>query len=173
MSDLTRQHELGNDDITARALEAVREDDRTTAVPTRVEEAVMRAWDTRAMRTPEREWPGTRAVWAVAFASAACLVFATGLWFQRSGETKVTGAVTEMAVDPLEGFATAGVLLQDDRASLQLVRMAVEPSVLAAYGFPLANPTDTQPVHVDMLIGLDGIARALRPVENGGIGGVQ
>lgn len=173
MPDLTRQHELGTDEITARALEAVREDDRTIAVPARVEQAVMRAWDTRAMRTPEREWPGTRTVWAVALAAAACLVLATGLWFQRSVETEVTGAVTEMVVDPLEGFATAGVLLQDDRASLQLVRMAVEPSVLAVYGFPLASPTDTQPVHVDMLIGLDGIARALRPVESGGIGGVQ
>ena len=133
----------------------------------------MRAWDTTPARTAEREWRGTRAVWAAALAAAASLVFATALWLQRSTETDVAGVVTESAVDPLDQFATASVLLQDDPASLQLVRMTVAPTVLAAYGYPLVNPTDTQPVHVDMLIGLDGVARAIRRVENGGIAGVQ
>lgn len=45
--------------------------------------------------------------------------------------------------------------------------------MLVAYGYPLANPMDTQPVDVDVLIGLDGVARAIVPVDAGGIWSVQ
>jgi hypothetical protein len=109
---------------------------------------------------------------ASAVAAAACLVLAAALWFQRV-DRSVAVLSTEVDLDPLQTIATTGVLLQDDPASLQLVRISVEPSVLVAYGYPLANPMDTQPVDVDVLIGLDGVARAIFPVDAGGIWSVQ
>jgi hypothetical protein len=100
------------------------------------------------------------------------MALAAALWFQRV-DNNVTVVSTDTGSDPLHAIATTGVLLQDDPASLQLVRMSVEPSVLVAYGYPLANPMDTQPVDVDVLIGLDGVARAIVPVDAGGIWSVQ
>jgi hypothetical protein len=60
---------------------------------------------------------------------------------------------------------TTDVLLDDDRASLQLVRLSVQPSVLAAFGYPLADPADTRSVSVEMLVGLDGVPRTIRPLQ--------
>lgn len=171
MPDLTGWHGR-KDDPVERMLEAVREDDRTISVPARIEETVMRAWDARTSRTPERRRLTARTVWASAVAAAACMVLATALWFQRIDST-VAVLSTDVDLDPLQAIATTGVLLQDDPASLQLVRISVEPSVLVAYGYPLANPMDTQPVDVDVLIGLDGVARAIVPVDAGGIWSVQ
>jgi hypothetical protein len=171
MPDLTGWHRR-KDDPVERMLEAVREDDRTTSVPDRIEETVMRAWDARTSRTPEPRRLTARTIWASAVAAAACMALAAALWFQRV-DNNVTVVSTDTGPDPLHAIATTGVLLQDDPASLQLVRISVEPSVLVAYGYPLANPMDTQPVDVDVLIGLDGVARAIVPVDAGGIWSVQ
>lgn len=171
MPDLTGWHGR-KDDPVVRMLEAVREDDRTISVPGSVEETVMRAWDARTSRASERRWLTARTIWASAVAAAACMALAAALWFQRVDNT-VTVVSTDTGSDPLHAIATTGVLLQDDPASLQLVRISVEPSVLLAYGYPLANPMDTQPVDVDVLIGLDGVARAIVPVDAGGIWSVQ
>ena len=171
MPDLTGSHGR-KDDAVERMLEAVREDDRSASVPSRIEERVMRAWDAQTSRTPERRRLTGRAILASAVAAAACLVLAAALWFQRV-DRSVAVLSTEVDLDPLQTIASTGVLLQDDPASLQLVRISVEPSVLVAYGYPLANPMDTQPVDVDVLIGLDGVARAIVPVDAGGIWSVQ
>ena len=169
MPDLTQQRSRDDSEIVVRALQLIDEDDRVTEIPPHIEDTVLRAWDARAVRTVERQRFAARHLWAAALAAAACLIFVAALWLPRTDAPDIMVTATDEVADPFEVIATTGVLLHDDPASLQVVRMSVEPSVLAAYGYPLLSLTDTQPVNVDVLIGLDGVARAIRPVESGGI----
>ena len=185
MPDMKQPHGLGRSDeeILAEAMNLVAEEDRATEIPARLETAVMRAWDARRAQESVGPLHVARPVWAAVLAAAACAVLAAALWVQRAADTGTTSepasaalvetpsalsVSNDVAGYSLDAIATTGVLLQEDRASLQLVRLSVQPSVLAAFGYPLANPTDTQPLDVDVLIGLDGVPRAMRPVENAG-----
>lgn len=177
MPDMKQPHGLGRSDeeILAEAMRLVAEQDRATDIPARLEAAVMRAWDARGAHASAGRRHVARPVWAAALAAAACAVLAVALWVQRTAEDEtgsgpasaalVETTSNDVAAYPLDAIATTGVLLQEDRASLQLVRLSVQPSVLAAFGYPLANPTDTEPLDVEVLIGLDGVPRAIRPVE--------
>jgi hypothetical protein len=44
----------------------------------------------------------------------------------------------------------------------------VQPSVLTAFGYPVADPVDVQPVSVEVLVGLDGVPRAIRRLDAAG-----
>ena len=180
MPDMKQPHGSRRSDgeILAEAIHLVAEDDRATDIPAHLETAVMKAWDVRAGRESRRYHLGARRIGVAALATAACAVLAAALWVQRDADNgSDTGPApaalgetvfTDVADYSLDSIATTGVLLEEDRASLQLVRLSVQPSVLAAFGYPLANPTDTQPLDVDVLIGLDGVPRAIRPVDNNG-----
>ena len=95
------------------------------------------------------------------------------LWFQRPAENatitqapvNVVGE-TEVLVYSLDSIATTEVVLQADPASLQVVRLSVQPSMLTAMGYAFANPVDTEPVNLEVLIGLDGVPRAIRRLES-------
>ena len=180
MPDMTQQRGSGrsDDEILSEAIRLVAEDDRATEIPAHLETAVMKAWDVRAGRDSRRFRLGARRVGVAALATAACAVLAAALWVQRAGDNgSATGPAPaapgetvfdDVADSSLDSIATTGVLMEEDRASLQLVRLSVQPSVLAAFGYPLANPTDTEPLDVEVLIGLDGVPRAIRPVDNNG-----
>jgi hypothetical protein len=40
--------------------------------------------------------------------------------------------------------------------------------VLTAFGYPVADPMDVRPVSVEVLIGLDGVPRAIRRLDGDG-----
>jgi hypothetical protein len=165
-----------DEEILAEALHLVADDDRATDIPAHLETAVMTAWDVRAGRESRGYRLGARRIGVAALATAACAVLAAALWVQRAADNGSAAgpapaapgetAFNDVTDYSLDSIATTGVLLEEDRASLQLVRLSVQPSVLAAFGYPLANPTDTQPLDVEVLIGLDGVPRAIRPVDN-------
>ena len=178
MPDMKQQHgsRRSNEEILAEAMQLVADDDRATEIPAHLETAVMKAWDGRA--GSRRYGLDARRVGIAALATAACALLAAALWVPRAadnGSAAAPGpaaagetAFNDVADYSLDSIATTGVLLQEDRASLQLVHLSVAPSVLAAFGYPLANPTDTQPLDVEVLIGLDGVPRAIRPVDGNG-----
>jgi hypothetical protein len=160
------------EDVTAAALRLVVRDDAETAVPRHIEDAVMRAWDARGAAAA-RPRQVRRPAWAV-FA-AACAILVAALWLARDrGAAPAVVQTTPVATSPtgesaaasLASIAPIDVLLQEDPASLQLVRLSVQPSVLVALGDPLADPTATQPLDVEVLVGLDGVPRAVRRVDN-------
>ena len=180
MPDMKQQHgsRSSDDAILSEAMQLIADDDRATDVPAHLETAVMTAWDIRAGRAARPSRLGARRIGIAALATAACAVLAAALWVQRAADNGLaTGrapaapgetTATDMADYSLDSIASTGVLLEEDRASLQLVRLSVQASVLAAFGYAVANPTDTEPVDVEVLIGLDGVPRAIRPVDNSG-----
>ena len=175
MPDLREQNGQGNRNVEmlAEALRLVSRDDEHTKVPERIETLVMRAWETRALGHVQEYRSHSRHLWVAALTAAACAVLVAALWFQRPAENatitqapvNVVGE-TEVLVYSLDSIATTEVVLQADPASLQVVRLSVQPSMLTAMGYAFANPVDTEPVNLEVLIGLDGVPRGIRRLES-------
>lgn len=157
------------DDALAESLEDVRRDDEETEVPAHVQDFVMRTWDTQLRSDPRRLSRMRRPLWFGALAASALLV--TALWMKRdTGDPRNIDtadaafgqpAVEELRPHPLETMAT-DVVLDDDPSSFQLVQLRVQPDVLTAFGFPVADPADNRPVEIEVLVGRDGVPRAIR-----------
>ena len=165
------EHERGPQDLLHESLEAVRRDDAETKAPPRLEALVMRAWDAGAGAPAEQDSRGpAHAFWWAALAASMMVAVAVSLRGGSGAEnpdaTSVQSVIedsgAELADDPLESLITADLMLDEDPAFLQYVHMSVEPSALTAFGFPVRDPEDDQPVDVEVLIGLDGLPRAIR-----------
>lgn len=177
MSHMNRHDQARcEEEIVANALRLIADDDRGTAVPAQIETAVMRAWNVRERGAAEPHRWLRRPLWSAALVTAACAVLAAALWVERSSNSQATQTPNPESVQQtistdafrysLEAIATTGVLLQEDPSSLHVVRLSVQPSVLAASGYPLVDPLDTEPMDVEVLVGLDGVPRAIRRVES-------
>jgi hypothetical protein len=149
----------------AEALSLVLQDDEERAVPEHVEAAVIRAWDVQtnlSVRASRRS-----AVRRLSFASlVAAAMLAAAVWIQRGArnEGRAAPGGDEPVLYQVDSMATGDLVLDEDPGSLQLVRLRIEASVLAAFGFPVADPAD-QLVEVEVLIGLDGVPRAIRQAD--------
>lgn len=168
-----KKSEFGDDagdDALAESLEAVRRDDEETEVPPRVKAFVMRTWDTQLRSEPRRLSRMRRPLWFGALAASALLV--TALWMQLgtrdlrstdSADATFNQPVVEQLVPHrVETMAMVDVVLDDDPSSFQLVQLRVQPAVLTAFGFPVADPADNRTVEIEVLVGLDGVPHAIR-----------
>jgi hypothetical protein len=159
-------------DALAESLEAVSRDDDDTEVPAHVRAFVMRAWDTQLRSDPRKLSRMRRPLWFGALAASALL--GTALWMQfgardpqniESAEATSDRLVVKPLVpSPFDTLATVDMVLDDDPSSFQLVQLSVQPEVLTAYGFPVADPADSRPVEIEVLIGRDGVPHAMRQV---------
>jgi hypothetical protein len=137
------------------ALRALAANDRQVVVSPRVHAAVMRAWDTRVP------------VSSGASADRGALVRRVAL---VAGVAALVVVAVLLRGDPPRVDETAGrelgyVLVPDpmaDPASLQVVRLRMPRTGLATLGVPLANPEAEGLVEVELLVGEDGVARAIR-----------
>jgi hypothetical protein len=162
-----------SDPALTDAYRLVSQDDEQTPIPARLESAVMEAWDAHAGGRSARRDRAVRLAWAAALLAAASVALAAALWLQRSEDTRNVQTIAQETAGPsdwygLESIASPDVLLQDDPASLRLVRLNVQPAVLTAFGYPVADPVDPRPVSVEVLVGLDGVPRAIRRLDAGG-----
>ena len=171
MSDMKRRENW--DPALAESYRLLSQDDEQTHIPARLESAVMDAWDEHARGRSVHHHRATRLAWAAVLLAAASVAFAAALWLQRAENT--ANVNTTARVTPAlrgwygtESIASPDVLLQDDPASLRLVRLNVQPSVLTAFGYPVADPVDMRPVSVEVLVGLDGVPRAIRRLDAAG-----
>jgi hypothetical protein len=170
------KHRESSDPALADVFRLLAEDDDQTPVPSRIEAAIMQAWDTQARSSARPHPRAVRLAWAAALLAAAGVGLAAALWLQRTDDDRSTlRAIAEApntrALDDWYGprsIALPDVLLQDDPASLRLVRLTVQPSVLTAFGYPAADPMDMRPVSVEVLVGLDGVPRAIRRLDGDG-----
>jgi hypothetical protein len=158
MRHLDRRNRQLAADRLERALEAVRDDDAHSRPPLQLHERVMQGWDSRsqgrAMRRPVPLW----------CAAAATLILALTWASTTRRHTPVVDSDLKGTADVLrepDAFLGPEVLM-DDASSVQYVRLSLAPRTMAAFGIPVADPSDERPIAVEALVGIDGIPRAIR-----------
>ena len=144
------------------ALKAVREDDALTLPRPQLHERVMRAWDTRPQQHRRTSRPGTWTWWFAAAASATLVLAWSSSQSRLDKGTGNAEVERTLEVSPGSDALLAPDVVMDDASSFQYVRLSLAPRAVAAWGIPVANPTDDEPIAVEALIGLDGIPRAIR-----------
>ena len=145
--------------------EALADEDARTDVPAHVHHAVMRAWATRPQQPPgaePRRRLGSRAWLPVA---AALLLTLGGAWLWPN---RAPAPVEPAAVAYTEGDVTGEYALAVDpdveAATLSLMRVRVSRAVLASLGMPVAQPDAPGMVEVELVVGEDGVARAIKSI---------
>ncbi|HYB93996.1 MAG TPA: hypothetical protein VEC39_03420 [Vicinamibacterales bacterium] len=146
-------------DVLASALASVSDQDAATPVPERIEATVMQGWDVIATRRRR-----VSMLWYGAIAASVLLaVFA---------DSRVAPSnVWSTAIAPQSGMPSAAaaetlfteMMLDEEPGSLQFVQIRLAPSALVGFGFPVAAGAD-DPIDVEVLLGVDGVPRAVRPV---------
>jgi hypothetical protein len=162
-----RQQPDSDDALLRNGLRAMAEADAHLAAPPRVEQSLMKAWDTRTQR-PSSARDGNRGVWTSLALAASCML-AVGLWARwapgsggfrsssgsRAEPPQVIAGRTDTSYDDMAWLDT-------DQASLQMVRLRVAVATLAEQGYALRDPTGDGTVEIEMIVGPDGAARSVR-----------
>ncbi len=136
------------------ALDRLRDAEGNITAPPHVEAAVLAAWDrahARQVVPPARRW------WRPVAALAAAVTITIGL--------AQLGLALQQAVRPPATATNNGTLLLVGEPILQgepvrVVRMRIPASTLMGLGVRAA--TDVAQVDVDVIVGEDGVARAIR-----------
>jgi hypothetical protein len=113
-----------------------------------------------------RERHNRKRRWAYLAGAAACLALAVALSLALSHNRNATQRVSLAAEDQPAGFITlpygqSGVPLEQP----VIVRVDIPVSELGIMGLPLAPRGAKEQVRADLLVGQDGVARAVRFVE--------
>ena len=135
-------------------LDELKRDIASRQAPPRVEEALMAAFRAR----PRGRLMRVRPVWAAVAAAIICA--AVILWRPAKVEDK-DAADRVVATDffPLQRGWT-----QTDEPH-QLIRIRLPRSEMRRFGLPVSFESDQTNVHADVLLGPDGVARAVRFVR--------
>jgi hypothetical protein len=149
------------------ALRAMAEADADLATPQRVEDALMRAWDSGAHSPTAGNRSGI--TWTV-LAVAASLVLAVLALASRDRRTPSPDQTAQRSErETVLGYAAgaadgsdAMAWLDTDPASLEIVRLRVASATLAAQGYTVSDPDGSGSVEIEMIIGPDGAARSVR-----------
>jgi len=147
--DSTREAEV------VHALRALRDAEARIDTPPSVEAAVMAAWDAQMVRTVV---PMSHR-WRAAGAVAAGLVLAASLSLLGS---RLAATLTTTA--PTASMGTVLLVGEPILAGelVRIVRMRLPTSTLAALGVRSAAGDLAESVDVDVIVGEDGVARAIR-----------
>jgi hypothetical protein len=141
----------------AKALAALRQAEANVDTPPRVETAVLAAWDAaHAQRTASH----SRRRWREAGAVAAAVCIAVGLWQLGLRLEPTTRRAIEQAEDGRTLLLVGEPILQGE--PVRVVRMRVPASTLTGLGVRSAEMGAAAHVDVDVIVGEDGVARAVR-----------
>jgi hypothetical protein len=147
---------------------------RRVEAPPRVEarlRSAFRRHTGREGRTPSRRWIPT-VTWAAAFA----VMFATAALLQRPRQPEFARPPVQHTVElamlrsqtDADGFVplpnAAGVAAGDaaDEEDVNLVRVTVPRSTMIALGFDVSTDRAEELVQADVMLGSNGVARAVR-----------
>ena len=148
-----------------RSLQMLAEIEAGSETPSRVETVVMARWDAmQKRRVPSR----TRRVVRVATAIAAGItIFGVLAWQQNATVRLKPDTTSTVPLKPDPTYTTVAVvggpLMADE--PIRVVRMRVARSVLGELGIPSPTQRGAAPpetVDIDVLVGEDGVARAVR-----------
>ena len=102
--------------------------------------------------------PRKVAVWI--YAAAACVILALGLTFMKKPPTPVVYAYDAPGFIALP-YSQSGVPLE----SVVVIRVQMRPSELSSMGVAVPAAASTAKLTADIMVGQDGVARAVRLVE--------
>jgi hypothetical protein len=144
-----------DNDRLADALDELRRDEARMETPARVEAAVLAAWDTAHTEAASR-----RGAWHNVAAVAAAATLAIGL-------AQLGRQLERMTQPAVQQSANSGTLLLVGEPILQgepvrMVRMRVPASTLTGLGVRPVTGMAGEQVDVDVIVGEDGVARAIR-----------
>jgi len=137
---------------------------KNESAPPRLEAYLVRAY---RERYPQRVQPAgeVRRWWA---AAAAVLLVAGALWTGvRPPQPPLVAANSGIAAPANEDQDSAFIPLPNAAGSLQdddvdLVRVELPRSAVTALGMPASDDSDAETVDAEVLVGPDGVARAVR-----------
>ena len=147
-----------NDDEKLMDLfERLREDEAQVEVPAHVRSTVLAAWDPPSRRRRFGE-AGSPLFWRRAAALAAGVALTIGL-------TRL-GAGLQVGIAPVAQASTATLHLVGEPIAegeaVRVVRMSMAPAMLASLGIRSTAGDLAESVDVDVIVGEDGVARAIR-----------
>jgi hypothetical protein len=142
----------------AEVLEALRQAEADVDIPPRVEAALLAAWDDAAHA--QRTASHSRRLWREAGAVAAAVTIAVGLWQLGQQLERTTRRATERAEDGRTLLLVGEPILQGE--PVRVVRMRVPASTLTSLGERSTERDAAEHVDVDVIVGEDGVARAVR-----------
>jgi hypothetical protein len=135
-------------------LAALRDSQRTQQPPPRVEAAVLAAWDADHTRAAVARWRS----WRLAAPVAAAVLMASSL-------TMLGHRLQFSTIEPSTTGATTMLLVGEpigDREAVRVVRMRLPAATLHALGIASSAGALADGVDVDVIVGEDGVARAIR-----------
>jgi hypothetical protein len=143
-----------------RVMAALRDDESRVTAPSHLEASVLAAWDasrpSRAARVGRFAAPRMRLV-RYGAAAAAGLLLAVGL-----GE--LGGGLREASIAPPPSQDTlllvGGPILEGE--TVRVVRMRMPAARLLSLGFRSTAAAPSDPIDVDVIVGEDGVARAIQ-----------
>ena len=154
---------MSSDDSIRRALEELARADRFRRVPPHLEERVLEAFDRETVRRRAPRLATTRYVFAVAAVAAAVVAIVTTMDFDRAADESLGRAGNPAnRVVPSGVAAMPATMLTDD--VVHEVHMRVPRTMLPLLGVPIIEPDAAGMVNVELLLGNDGLARAVRIV---------
>jgi len=139
----------------AEALEKLRRDEARLETPPHIEAAVLAAWD-RA----HAETTGPRRVWRNLAAAAAAVTIAIGLTQLGRQLERLTRPAVQQAANSRTLLLVGEPILQGE--PVRMVRMRVPASTLTSLGVRPMAGTPGEHIDVDVIVGEDGVARAIR-----------
>jgi hypothetical protein len=141
----------------ADALQELRRAESRMETPPRVAAAVLAGWDNEhARRTTSRP----RSLWRDAAAVAAAITIAIGLAQLGQQLQRATQRAPERSEDSRTLLLVGEPILQGE--PVRMVRMRVPAATLTGLGVRPVTGTPGEHVDVDVIVGEDGVARAIR-----------
>ena len=146
------------------ALQALAKAEKDQDTPSRVEAEVMRQWSLAHESRGTRRWSDSRRYGVLAAAASLILSVSFGAWWltRQSQQPDQRSASTAMATPSSSPSYETVAWLEPDADSLQIVRLRVASATLKAQGYAISDPSGTGTVEIEMIVGLDGMARSIR-----------
>ena len=139
----------------ADALEELRREEARMETPPHVETLVLAAWD-----KAHAETASPRRVWQNLAAAAAAVTIAIGLTQLGRQLERLTRPAVQQATNSRTLLLVGEPILQGE--PVRMVRMRVPASTLTSLGVRPMAGTPGEHVDVDVIVGEDGVARAIR-----------
>jgi hypothetical protein len=169
---------MNDSEFDAAWREFAKHDEETTA-PERLRQTVMGAWDSAQQTQQDRvlAWPGNGRRWSLVamLGAVAAVIAVVGITMREKdrdlGSRRTlaeVSRVTETTAPAVPSRADVFRLIADpafETESFEIVRLRLPRTSLEAIGVGLIGPEVTSLVDVDVVVGGDGLPRAIQGIR--------